>query len=191
MKTIAWDVDDVLNDLMYLWFQSWSTDNSASAVRYADLTENPPHGILGITMESYLKSLDTFRLSSSYLDMAPIKEVREWFVDNGGRFRHIALTAVPLSAASVSAQWVLRHFGIWIRTFHFVPSKRQDLTLPVYDESKLSFMQWLDKVDIFIDDNPEQVRKAEMFGVKAYLFPRPWNNGGLRVNEILGEIGEL
>ena len=106
MKTIAWDIDDVLNDLMYLWFQSWNTDNSASAVRYADLMENPPHGILGITMESYLKSLDTFRLSSSYLDMEPIKEVSEWFVDNGSRFRHIALTAVPLSAASVSAQWV-------------------------------------------------------------------------------------
>ena len=51
MKTIIWDVDDVLNDLMYSWFQEHrDLYNPDSTLKYQDITQNPPHEILGITI---------------------------------------------------------------------------------------------------------------------------------------------
>jgi FMN phosphatase YigB (HAD superfamily) len=173
LKTIVWDVDDVLNDLMRSWFLLWCQDHPGCAVGYEDLKENPPHEVLGVTMDSYLQSLDEFRLSSLYQTLAPIREVRDWFLQNGTRFRHIALTAVPLRVASLSAQWVLRNFGIWIRTFHFVPSKRKEDAIPQYDRDKEDVLQRLGIVDLFIDDNAEYVAAAQNVGINALLFPRP------------------
>ena len=47
MVTIAWDVDDVLNDLMRHWFKStWKTTHPECKVIYEDLSENPPRQIL-------------------------------------------------------------------------------------------------------------------------------------------------
>ena len=192
MKTIAWDVDDVLNELMRSWLEKkWLVENPVCRTDYEGITENPPHRILGAKMEEYLTSLDEFRLSGMYQQMLPVREIRDWFVAHGSGFRHIALTATPVIAASASAQWVFRHFGTWIRTFHFVPSERQDVKFPVYDENKQSFMQWLGKVDIFVDDNTEHIEKAGMSGIRTYLFPRPWNKGQMAINEILEEIAGL
>lgn len=188
LKTIVWDVDDVLNDLMHSWFLSWCQDHPRCAVGYEDLKENPPHEVLGVTMDSYLQSLDAFRLSPSYQNMAPIKEVRDWFLQNGSRFRHIALTAVPLRAASFSAQWVFRNFGIWIRTFHFVPSKRKDETIPQYDRDKTAVLQHLGMVDLFIDDNAEHVVAAQNAGINSLFFPRPWNHSGMSITETLARL---
>jgi len=131
MKTIAWDIDDVLNDLMLLWFkQKWVAEHRDCRLRYEELTENPPHKLLEVGLNDYLGSLDEYRLSPLYQQMSPIQEVRGWFVKYGGNFRHIALTAVPLIAAPASAQWVFKNFGTWIRTFHFVPSKRGGQDIP-------------------------------------------------------------
>ena len=177
MKTIAWDVDDVLNDLMRVWFeQKWLVEHPECMIRYEGITENPPHRLLKSGIDEYLKSLDEFRLSALYQQMPPVKEVREWFAKHGHRFRHIALTAAPLIAVSASAQWMFRNFGTWIRTFHFIPSERQGQDIPKYDRDKAAFLRWLEKADVLIDDNMANINDAEKIGVRGVLFPRPWNN---------------
>ncbi len=188
LKTIVWDVDDVLNDLTRSWLSLWRKDHPSCTVDYEDLKQNPPHEILGISVDSYLQSLDDFRLSPSYPNMPPIKEVKDWFVQNGGRFRHIALTAVPLRAASFSAQWVFRNFGVWIRAFHFVPSKRKDEKIPQYDRDKAEGLQHLRPVDFLVDDNAEHVMAAQNGGIQALFFPRPWNHSKMTVAETLAKL---
>jgi hypothetical protein len=188
LKTIVWDVDDVLNDLMGSWFRLWRWDHPECLVDYEDLKQNPPHEVLGITMDSCLQSLDDFRKSPSYENMMPIQEVKDWFLQNGNRFRHIALSGVPLRAASISAQWVLRNFGTWIRTFHFVPSRRQDEAIPQYDQDKVDLLQRLEAVDLLIDDNSDHVLAARKAGFDALFFPRPWNRSRMTVTETLGML---
>ena len=97
MKTIAWDVDDVLNDLMLTcgFKQKWIKEHKDCKVRYPEVAENPPHRLLGVGINEYLSSLDEYRLSALYQQMTPIKEIMEWFARGGNNFRHIALTAVP------------------------------------------------------------------------------------------------
>lgn len=189
MKTIAWDVDDVLNDLMRLWLeQKWIKEHNNCKVRYPEVIENPPHRLLGVGIDEYLNSLDAYRLSLLYQQMTPEKEIVEWFVRCGNNFRHIALTAVPLVAAPASSQWVFRHFGTWIRTFHFVPSKRAGQNIPDYDTDKSAFLKWLAKVDVFIDDNPDNINAVKSIGIKNILWPRPWNDSKLTTPEALASM---
>lgn len=192
MKTVVWDVDDVLNDLMYNWL-AWFRERVKIDISYSLIKENPPHRILSISLKDYLQSLDEFRLSEHYQKMQPVKEIAEWFENHGYKFRHIALTATPLSTAPATAQWVLKNFGKWIRTFHFIPSKREGVNIPEYDKDKADFIFWLCKIDYFIDDNPENVRKAENLGIRALLWRRPWNNANMSwietLNEIIHEVG--
>ena len=64
MKTIVWDVDDVLNNLMQSWLETaWLPAHPACQITYRLLTENPPHHLLGISKIEYLQSLDDFRLN--------------------------------------------------------------------------------------------------------------------------------
>ena len=59
LKTIAWDVDDVLNNLMRAWFEEkWLIDHPECNLLYEGLTENPPHRLLETNVDNYLKSLD-------------------------------------------------------------------------------------------------------------------------------------
>lgn len=176
MITIAWDVDDVLNDLMRAWLERWWLPaHGDRAIGYADLTENPPHRRLGIAREEYLQELDAFRLSPLAQEMTPAAEVVAWFEDYGGMARHVALTAAPLRTAHLSAAWVLRHFGRWIRSFHVVPSPRPGVEAPTYDRTKADFLRWWGKVDLLVDDSPTHVAAAQRAGVCAVLWPQPWN----------------
>ncbi len=176
MITIAWDVDDVLNNLMFEWFKTtWKKSHPECNIVYEDLSENPPHRILGVSKEHYLKSLDAFRADSPFNQMIPVLQVKEWFAHHGHQFRHIALTSVPFFVASKSAKWVLTHFGQWIRTYHFVPSYRVTCKIPVYDQTKQEFFKWIQQIDYLVDDNEDNIKEAESVGVKGILFPRPWN----------------
>jgi len=175
MLTIAWDVDDVLNDLMGSWFrEEWLPTHPACRLRYEDLQANPPEALLGVTREEYLASLDRFR-AARYAGLPPLAEASAWFERHGDGYRHIALTAVPLCAAPLSAAWAVRHFGRWIRSFHFVPSKRAGESIPVYDASKRDFLEWWGKADVLVDDSPANAAAALEAGVQALLMPRPWN----------------
>ena len=176
MKTIAWDVDDTLNDLMRLWLEDWFLPgHKRSRAVFGDLRENPPHKILGISLPAYQRSYDAFRLSGLYDAMPPRKEVAGWFRRHGANYRHIAVTAAPLLAAHRSAEWVFRHFGRWIRTFHVVPSPRKERALPRYDATKADFLRSIGGCDIFIDDSPENVRQVKVTGARCLLTPQPWN----------------
>jgi len=189
MLTIAWDVDDVLNDLMRIWFEEWwKPKNPDSVLSYEDLTENPPHQLLGIEQSGYLQSLDAFRLSGSYDRLQPNSQVLKWFGKHGPSYRHIALTSVPRIAVSTSAAWVLRHFGDWIRTFHFIPSPRPEDISKSYESTKADYLKWLNRVDIFIDDHAGNIHDAKSMGIRSFLPSRPWNSGGMVIDEILESL---
>jgi hypothetical protein len=175
MLTIVWDVDDVLNALMRDWFdQEWKPAHPDCLHAYDDLTENPPDRVLGVTREEYLDSLDRFRLSAAARSMAPNPEVLAWFRAYGADFRHIALTARPLDTAPPAAEWVMRHFGDYIRVFGVVPCRSGPAT-PAYDGSKSEFLEWWGRGDILVDDSRDNIESAEQAGVCGVLFPQPWN----------------
>ena len=191
MLTIVWDVDDVLNDLMYQWFTyCWLAQTPACAVTYAELSGNPPDEALGISRKTYLDSLDAFRGTDRALHMQPNAEVLEWMGQHGGRFRHIALTARPLQSAPDVAHWVMRHFGAWIRNVGVVPTRAGE-DVPVYDRTKGDYLKWLRCGDIMVDDSIENLRQAQSLGIKTLLYPQPWNNAVLTVETLLKELSDL
>ena len=192
MTTIAWDVDDVLNDLTGAWLErQWRPAHPECAAAYQDLRANPPHAAIKATLDEYLASLDDFRRSRYLDELQPLPEAVSWFEHNGDRFRHIALTGVPLRYAPISADWVMRHFGRWIRSFHFVPSKRNGECIPVYDASKQDFLDWWGKASVLVDDLPANVDAARAGGVRAVLMPRPWNQGPGTVEETFRQLENL
>ncbi len=190
MKTIVWDVDDVLNELMKTWLDEvWNAKHPDSPVLFQSLRENPPHEVINITLDEYLKSLDEFR-STRFAGLKPVPQVLRWFQEYGHRFRNIALTAVPAQFSGISASWVFEHFGPWIRSFNFVPSPRPDVNLPTYDANKMDYLRWLGKADILVDDNMKTVAEAEKAGVRAFLVKQPWNMSTMDIADILAAVTE-
>ncbi|MEW6087954.1 MAG: hypothetical protein AB1498_06570 [bacterium] len=186
MKTIVWDVDDVLNDLMRCWFeQSWLLAHPECKLKYENLKENPPHKILGVSLKEYLASLDKFRISAKARKMRPVREVLDWFIKNGGSYRHMILTSRPLRTIPDLSNWVFYFFGPWIRGFYFVPSEREGENIVKYDRDKYDYLKWFGKADIFIDDSPDNIQSAEKLGIKVILMPRPWNKSRLTINKTL------
>ena len=158
---------------------------------YQDLAENPPHEILGITLEKYRNSIDEFRLSKEFKKMQPNQQVHQWFKEYGQFYRHIALTAVPRIAAPESAAWVFRHFGDWIRSFAFVPSKRQGQILPVYDLTKADYLKWLNKADIFIEDNELNTAGLKQDTIRSFIVARPWNSSKTQTEDVLSILNDI
>jgi hypothetical protein len=190
MKTIIWDVDDVLNDLTKAWLDEWSLKTRGTPIAFDLLTENPPHRVLGISRRDYLDSLDDFRLSGYASRLSPTPEVFNWFCSNGDKCHHVALTAAPLCAGHVSAEWVMRHFGRWIRSFNVVPSKRPGDNSCQFHADKFEFLRWWGKADMLVDDNEENVADARALGIRATLVPRPWNRSALALDEMLHAVTE-
>ena len=192
MLTIAWDVDDVLNDLMGTWLeQEWLPTHPQCHAARQDLRANPPLEAIGASLDEYLVSLDRFRQIRYLAELQPLPEARQWFESYGHGFRHIALTAVPLDCASISAAWVMRHFGAWIRSFHFVPSPRPGDSAPVYDRTKQEFLDWMGKTAVLVDDHSGNVESARRAGIRGVLVPRPWNQGKGAVAEAFRELENL
>ncbi|SPF48688.1 conserved hypothetical protein [Syntrophobacter sp. SbD1] len=192
MKTIVWDVDDVLNDLMKIWFDEWvSSRGSDCSLTYDQLTSNPPHEILKISKSQYLTSLDACRLSEKAQKMPPVPEIFEWFSGQGHNFHHVALTAAPLCACHVSAAWVMSNFGRWIHSFNVVPSPRPGQPTGQSHAAKSDFLRWWGKGDVLVDDNPDNIAGALSLGMKAVLVPRPWNRSTLNLDETLDALTEL
>ena len=191
LPVIVWDVDDVLNDLMRSWFEGhWLPQNPDCPVSsYQDLQDNPPHQLLGIAKETYLASLDEFRLSSAFQGLRPVPEVIAWFRKFGAGFQHLALTAVPRATVGASAGWVMRNFGDWIRGFAYVPALRENDNFPVYAQTKGEYLRGKE-IALFIDDSEENVRQVAKENIKTLLFPRPWNSGEDSVAEFMKKIAE-
>jgi hypothetical protein len=186
MITIAWDIDDVLNNLTEEWLVTQPTPPP-----FHSLTCNPPAELLGLSREQYLKSLDHFR-ATRYAGMRPNPLILEWFKLHGHLARHVALSAVPRTFAPVSAAWVLTHFGDWIRSFSFVPSPRPTDSHPVYDRSKGEFLSHTDKIDVLVEDTEENALAARQLGLTACLYPQPWNSAkDSSVQELLSHLTNL
>lgn len=184
LPLVAWDVDDVLNDLTRCWIrEKWLPEHSSCCLRYEDLRQNPPHDIIGVSRTEYLSSLDEYR-ATSYRDLVPDTEALLWFRTYGNFFRHIVITSVPLQAAHLSAEWVYRHFGQWIRGFFIAPSLRTEQPVQGYPLKKQDiFKTWI-QPDIFIDDSPENVGQAQACKIVSLLRRRPWAGQGLEWGEI-------
>jgi hypothetical protein len=191
MLTVVWDVDDVLNDLMYQWFvYGWRVERSDCGISYAELTGNPPHDVLGIDRSEYLASMDVFRRTERACNMAPNPEVLTWFREHGHRFRHLALTARPLETAPEVAHWVMRHFGAWIRCFGIVPTRTEE-GVPVYDRSKGEYLAWLGRGDVLVDDSTDNIVQAESLGLRTLQVAQPWNSSTLTMTGLLQELSRM
>ncbi len=191
--TIAWDIDDVLNDLMLTWFKKkWAREHKECNFCFEQINENPPNRILNCQLSTYLKSLDEFRFSREYERMKPNKEILRWFKSYGFKARHLALTAVPEKAAHISAGWLLKNFGRWFRSFNFVPSVRRGYPLKYSTfRSKADCLKWLKNVDILIDDNPNNIKEAQGLGIKGILIAAPWNSAGMPREKALIELNNI
>ncbi len=187
MITIAWDVDDVLNNLT----EAWLAANHPTAAYWA-LTSNPPLEPLGIGRDAYFASLDRFR-AERLKSLLPNAEVLAWFREHGRRARHVALSAVPRRFASLSAEWTLAHFGDWIRTYTFIPSPRSDDAFPEYDTSKAVYLARTKLADVLIDDSESHVEDARRLGRReAFPFPQPWNSAhAVPVRSLLQRLTQL
>ena len=191
MKTIVWDVDDVLNELMRCWFDTaWLKNSPACPVRYDQLCENPPHQVLNIPLAEYLRSIDAFREEQG-ARLEPNRTVLAWFEQHGHRFRHVALTAVPLRVADTWAAWVIRHFGKWIRSFNFIPSHREGESLPRYGRTKTEFLEQWARVDAIVEDNAATIEAARTAGIRAVMVPQPWNDGPGTLQDRLQSLTDL
>jgi len=173
---LIWDVDDVLNHFTRTWCDEWWCPRHAGPPRsYADLTENPPDAVLGVSRDIYLASIDAFR-EARFASLVPCAEALAWFSEHGDRCRHVALTAMPRAFAHLSAEWVIRNFGRWIRTFAFVPSARDGAAADRQWISKSDYIEWLRQGDVFIDDREENVERARRLGMHGVVVPQPWND---------------
>lgn len=190
MLTVIWDVDDILNDLMYQWFHhGWLAEHPECALDFSELSANPPHAVLGVERGVYLDSMDRFRRTQRGSRMTPNAEVLAWFRERGHLCRHVALTARPLESAPDVAWWVMHHFGAWIRCFGVVPTRAAEGT-PVYDRSKSEFLAWLGTGDVLVDDATENVRDAELLGLRTLQPAQPWNNSTLLMRSVLQQLTE-
>lgn len=191
MLTVVWDVDDVLNDLMYQWFvYGWLPEHSDCRITYAQLTSNPPHDVLAVQRSEYLSSMDVFRRTERACNLAPNPEVLAWFREQGHGFRHIALTARPLETAPDVAHWVMRHFGAWIRCFGVVPTRTAE-GVPVYDRSKGEYLAWLGRGDLLVDDSTDNILQAQSLGLKTLQAAQPWNHSKLTIPALLLQLTRM
>ena len=189
MKTIVWDLDDVLNSLMESWLEkAFRLEHPENTVAFAELRSNPPLLELNLGQEEYLRSLDRFRNSREGREMPPHPIILDWFQQFGHRFNHHVLTARPHSTVATASAWVFEHLGTWFRHFHFVPSSRQGVALPVYEATKGEVLRGIGRVDYFIDDSPDNVADAQALGICAFLFPQPWNAGTESVDRFLEDL---
>ena len=184
---IFWDLDDTLNNLMQAWL-SWRSVQGAAVVAYAELRENPPHRLLGLTKASYLESLDCFRVSDEARHLKPIPAVMGWFAEWGSGFEHHVLTARPRVAVPAAADWVFTHFGQWVRHFHYTPARRDGEVLPDMDEDKGMVIRRLGGAEYFIDDDPKNLLVARAVVTSPLLVPQPWNEGTGSMSDVLAAL---
>ena len=182
LPLLIWDIDDVLNDLMSL-FCSTVAQRIRPGITAAELlTENPPLGKLGCSLDEYRALLDECR-DKFLFNSLPREEVRTFLRVHGQNFRSLALSSCPMDTAPRSAEWVLRHFGLWIQGVIFVPSPRKKIEIGSYlYRSKAEAVAELG--GLLIDDAPINVEAVRKAGGRALYFPAPWNeNRGMGYDE--------
>ncbi|MFB3776909.1 MAG: hypothetical protein ACE141_04835 [Bryobacteraceae bacterium] len=191
MITIAWDMDDVLNNLMWAWFQGeWRPTHPDCGLQYRDLTENPPHRILGIEPGEFLEMIDAYRASDKAADLVPNREILDWLAGCGSRCLHVVVTARPIGSLPQMSHWLFRHFGCYVRALGVVPVRLKPGEA-AYHRGKGEFLKWFGRVDAMVDDSEDNLRSAEASGVRGILFPQPWNRSRASVSDTLGFLSDL
>ncbi len=178
---IVWDLDDVLLPFTEWWFADYCRmEKPDCSLEYAGLTENPPHRVLGISIGTFLRSIDRFRISDAAAEIPPHPEVYDWFAGSGDRFRHFILTARPADMVEPARRWSNRNLGKWIEGFDFVPVRAPGQTTINHFPSKVRYIREnLPDCVCFIDDNEKTVEEvSRLSGIQALLFPQPWNSAG-------------
>jgi phosphoglycolate phosphatase-like HAD superfamily hydrolase len=188
-KLIVWDLDDVLNEFTRDWLRlAWKAEHPECRAVYDDLHVNPPLQELGITLLQYLASIDRFRLSIEGATMTPNWPVLEWFKGNGDRFRHTILTARHGWSASVAIAWVKVNFGKWIEAIHSVGVARSENFVTEIARRKAKWLRH-SGASIFVDDSQANMEAAADAGIRALLFPQPWNcRASFAQQDVLDEI---
>lgn len=185
---IAWDIDDVLNSLTLNW-ASWHGLDLNSV--------QPPSGdsatwvcSFGMEHSDYLASLDVYR-TESYRSLEPNQLVLDLLQNwSCPQDTHIALTATPLGAQPIVAEWTMRHFGRWLRAVWFCPSQRSTDPPDFPTISKGDVLSRFDGRALLIDDCVTNLKSVTPPN-QTVLYPRPWNSSqsdGLLVgfqNELL------
>jgi hypothetical protein len=109
--------------------------------------------------------------------MLPVPAVREWFQQHGDAFDHHVVTARPIATVPAAAEWVFRHFGRWVRHFHFTPARRTGEDVPDSGASKREIIAQFSRAEFFVDDSAENLDAAREIVGECLLVPQPWNNG--------------
>lgn len=183
---IIWDVDDVLNRLMYSWLKHLNQEMGLK-FKLNDINENPPHRILGITRDDYFISLDIFRNSEAGKQVQANNTLKNWFKKYGHRYNHMACTARPINTMPNQAWWVFHHFGRWIHTVHSSHTSR-DMMKNRRKNTKAEFISVINKKVLFIDDLEENINDVSKTGADTILYPHPWNISTNSEQEFIEEL---
>ena len=177
------------------WLLFWQQHQQLETIpiEISQITKNPPHRALGISLEQYLQSLDEFRNSSRGRQLRPHPGVLKWFRKFGHRYVHIALTARPSETMKNQSAWIHEHFGSWIHSVVSVDPGRSGSNHQRQPEfsSKASFIKWLDKPSILIDDSEDNIRNAGEYCFRTFLFPQPWNSSNQTAEGVLADLNQV
>ncbi len=191
MLTIAWDMDDVLNDLIWAWFhEEWLPSHPDCRLQYRDLLENPPHRILGIESGEFVNMIDAYRESDKAAKLTPSPQILDWLASYGALCLHAVVTARPIGSLPQMSHWLFRHFGGYVRALGVVPVRLKPGE-PAYHNTKGEFRSWFGKIDVLVDDSEENLRSAEASGVRGILFPQPWNSNRGTVSDTLRLVTDM
>jgi hypothetical protein len=83
---------------------------------------------------------------------------------------------------------MFKHFGKWIRSFHFIPTEREGQPVFMYDANKVDYLSRIGNVSVFVEDNEDNLKGAKENGIEPILVPRPWNGGK---GDIAGALEKL
>jgi hypothetical protein len=174
---IIWDFDDVLFPLTENWFNQVGAGMQSRITRYEEVTVNPPLELMGLSLDDYLGSLDSFRLSDFAQTIKPKKVIQNWFAVYGSAYENEVLTARPLHTLEAAKTWLANYFPNYFSGFGFVPSARPGVDISGYPKSKRAFLEAENmRPQYFIDDKAETVADiSAMGGIHAILYPAPWN----------------
>lgn len=184
--TIAWDVDDVLNELTRSW-----AETAGLGDRFKDGQGRDPGAYvnsLGFPPSDYLISLDEFR-ANCYGSLEPNSLTHAWFVQHGSRCDHVVVSRTPLKASSIMRAWVLDHFGRWITNVIVTPSWRSTDPSGTLYPSKGDIMQSIRKPAVLVDDTEANLVEARRT-CHVVTFAQPWNSGASQ-RDSLAELTDI
>lgn len=189
MKTICWDVDNVLNNLIEEWLIYYKYVNLGKYdhIKFNQLLHYNLYNSLNITEKEFIESLDYFTINY-YKTLKPNKVILNWFTLYGHLTHNIVLTAFPLRYIEISAQWVLKYYGQWIRSYAFTPLEIREDTI-IYDKTKSDYINRMGNIDIFIEDSEKNILNSQ--ATNNLILKRPWNNSEMDEIRLLKEINNL